>query len=327
MVAGVEGVPVVCASVAVQGADLPAVCPEADVTNTRVSLWPGRWPAIALDECVAKVEAAEPEDREQVKWDLPCLDCPEQMACLNAKRKELGPLLYDREILTRPRASESSLFPWELFERCLAEGEDLVSYYNKQMGVESRYGVASAWDLAWSERAGGDFLVRMTGRIDRQTGIKRLLDIERWQRISFDGQIDLITSSWARFRDDVVVIESTAAQQVWVQKVSSSSAVPVMGMQATDKRDFAAGVPSLIMQLENRRWEFPYRPGSYHFEHLHAFFAEAEAFGWTDGKLQGVGEHDDTVMAWWYLDRALTMMSIPPERREHHRGVVRGRYI
>ncbi len=33
--------------------------------------------------------------------------------------------------------------------------------------------------------------------------------------------------------------------------------------------------------------------------------AEFEAFGWNDGKLEGVGEHDDTVMCFWHLNWAI----------------------
>ena len=32
--------------------------------------------------------------------------------------------------------------------------------------------------------------------------------------------------------------------------------------------------------------------------------AEASQFGYIDGKLQGIGIHDDTVMAWWFAEEA-----------------------
>ncbi len=169
--------------------------------NTRVALWPERWPAIALQVCIDRVEAApDPAAKAAVRWALPCPDCPKNTACLNAKRKELGPLLYDREILTRPRTSESSLFPFETFEKLLRPTEALVPFWHKPFSLEHRYGVAQAWDLAWSERIGGDWLVCMTGYVDRQTGVRHLLDIERWQRISFDDQVQLIERSGRRSR-------------------------------------------------------------------------------------------------------------------------------
>ncbi len=91
-----------------RGNELPGqvMAPLESGVNTRNSLWPIRWPAIALQTCIDTVEAAPPELQSQVKWDLPCKTCPMNIACLNAKRKELGPLMYDREILTSPRTSE-----------------------------------------------------------------------------------------------------------------------------------------------------------------------------------------------------------------------------
>ncbi len=32
---------------------------------------------------------------------------------------------------------------------------------------------------------------------------------------------------------------------------------------------------------------------------------ECQQFGFVDGKLQGIGEHDDTVMAWWFCEEAI----------------------
>jgi hypothetical protein len=29
------------------------------------------------------------------------------------------------------------------------------------------------------------------------------------------------------------------------------------------------------------------------------------AFGWKDGQMVGLAEHDDLVLAWWFLDRAI----------------------
>lgn len=288
--------------------------PQATTTNTRTSLWPDRWPAIALQECIDKVEAAPVDQQAEVKWNLPCVDCPKNQACLNAKRKELGTLIYGREINTNPRSSESSLFPYEMFVPMLLDDESFVPYYNKPYSIESRYGVCSAWDLAWSEKSGGDYLVKMTGLIDRQTGKKRILDIGRWQRISFDDQIQLMGSEWAMFKDDLVVIESDAAQTIWYQHLERNSSVPVMPHNASQKKDFASGVPKLLIELEQQKWQFPYERGSHHHENMEIFLAEAEAFGWVDDKLEGVGEHDDTVMCWWHLSWGLDKLVVQSQQ-------------
>jgi hypothetical protein len=277
--------------------------------NTRVSLWADRWPAIALQECIDKVEAAHPDVKSKVKYDLPCSDCPASSRCLNSKRKELGPLLYDREIMTKPRSQESTLFNMELMGPLLRADRSFVPYWHKPFSLEHEYKVVQAWDLAWSEKIGGDYLVCMTGSVHLPTGQRQLLDLQRWQRISFDEQVQLIQAKWQAFNADAVIIESDAAQSIWSKHIGRNTSVPVKPHSAGGKRDLQSGVPSLLIMLENRKWEFPYERGSLRYDEMENFLAELEAFGWVDGKLEGVGEHDDTVMCWWHLNYGLNLFS------------------
>lgn len=272
------------------------------------ALWPERWPAVALVECVDKLNAVEVQERGVVEAELPCADCRANEACLTAKKKELGGLIFDREIKTKPRSSESSLFPRELFEKWLRPDQSFVPHYRKPMGVESRFAVVSAWDLAWSEKTGGDFLVKMTAKVDLRTGRRALLDIWRGQKLTFSQQVQLIQEEWAKYGDDLVVIESDASQQIWAQYLGEMSAVLVAKHSAGGKQDLSTGVPGLIMELDSGRWEFPFEKGSFHHDNMEVFLDECEAFGWKDGKLQGVGEHDDTVMCWYHLAYGCSLM-------------------
>lgn len=292
--------------------------------NTRTALWSSRWPAIALQECIDIVEAAPAEEQAEVKFNLPCAQCVKNTACLNAKRKELGSLMYSREILTHPRTSDSSLFPRDLFAPMLMRREVFVPFWHKPFSVEHEYAVVQAWDIAWSEKVGGDWLVAMTAYVHKVTGRRHLLAIKRWQRITFDDQVKLIEAEAQTYKADLVVIEDAAAQTVWKQHMAKNTAVPVIGHGAGDKTSLAQGVPGLLILLENRKWEFPYGPkGSYLRENMDVFLNEAEAFGWVDGKLQGVGEHDDTVMCWWHLNWGIDKY-VAMGTGETHRGVVPG---
>lgn len=292
--------------------------------NTRHSLWEDRWPAIALQECIDKVEEAPDELKVEVKRGLPCAECSEQSRCLNAKRKELGSLMYSREIQTDPRTSDSSLFPADLIGPMKNRGDTLVPFWRKPFSREHEYAVVQAWDLAWSERTGGDWLVFMCAMVHLPTGQKRLLDVQRWQAMSFPQQIELIKAKYSKYDTDLVVIEADAAQSIWSQQVTLSSDVPVLPHTSGGKGSFEMGVPSLIIQFENRKWEFPNQHDSYHQSELETFFTELEAFGWVDGKLQGVGEHDDTVMCFWHLNWGL-MKFTRESMSEQYRGVQDGR--
>jgi hypothetical protein len=290
------------------------------VVNTRSALWPERWPAIALQECVDKVEASPPELQSQVKFDLPCKACPKNTACLNAKRKELGPLMYDREILTKPRSSESSLFPYELFAPMLMRDQSLIGTWVAPYPTGDEFAIVQAWDFAWSEKVGGDWLVCMTGYVHLTSGRRHLIDVQRWQRLTFDEQCELIARKHYQARSDLVVLEGDAAQSIYKKHMAATTPVPVVQHNAGDgKNSLAKGVPALLILLENRKWEFPYAPG-YHREELDVFLAEMEAFGWVDGKLQGVGEHDDTVMAFWHLNWGMDQF-VSGGVSEQHRGV------
>lgn len=298
--------------------------PSTVVANTRTALWPTRWPAIALQACIDQVESVAPEERARVKFELPCQDCPLNTACLNGKRKELGSLMYDREILTNPRSSESSLFPLELFDPMLNRQAACVPYWQKPFSMEHEYAIVQAWDIAWSEKIGGDWLVCMTGYVHKPSGRRFLLEVERWRRKSFDEQVKMIEAKWQMFRSDAVVIETDAAQQVWAQHMSKNTGVPVIRHTGADKTNLQIGVPGLLILLENRKWEFPYEEGTYRHDEVVNFLSECEAFSWVDGHLEGVGEHDDTVMCWWHLNYGMDRMLFNAAGVESRRGVVPG---
>lgn len=295
--------------------------------NTQTALWPTRWPAIALQECIDRVEEEkDPLERARVKYELPCQDCVKNTACLNAKRKELGPLLYDREILTNPRSSESSLFPFETWEPMLRRDMALTPFWHKPFSLEHEYAVVQAWDIAFSEKIGGDYLVCETAMIHRPTGMRQMLDIERWQRLTFKEQVEMIERKWLQYQADLVVIEDDAHQQVWANHMSRETAVPVMRHGASGKSDFASGVPGLLILIQNRKWVLPYERGTHQHEEMKNMLeTEFPAFGWNDGKLEGVGEHDDTVMCFWHLNWGLDrMLHWGAGGTEAHRGNVPG---
>jgi hypothetical protein len=290
---------------------LPDVAPPSRQEHVALqSLWQQRWPAIALQECVDKVTAAPPTERRQVARDLPCAECPMNTGCLNAKKKELGPLLYAREILTKPRSQESTLFPFELFRPMLDTSLAQVPMYQKPEQQADDLLVVSGWDLAWSEKVGGDRLVRVTAVHDLRRRRKRLLNVQRYPAgLRYTEQCELIKAEHRRFNEDLVVIESDAAQIIWAQHLEQSSDVPVFRHTAGEKQHLQIGVPGLLIDFDNERWEFPYADGSFQFGEMENMLAEFEAFGWADGKLEGVGEHDDVVMAFWHCSHGLKVLS------------------
>lgn len=274
--------------------------------NTRTSLWPDRWPAIAKQECIDVVESAPVELQEEAKRNLPCMDCELNTACLNGKRKELGPLLFGREFNTEALSSEASLFPFSLFAPMLRTDLGMVPHYRKPYGIEQHLIVVSGWDIAWSEKVGGDWLVRCTAVLDLRTNKRTLLDIHRYpQGLRYSEQLERIKEAHQLYQEDLVVIEGDAAQVIWKQGLDEQSDVPVIKHTAGTKQDLRVGVPGLLIDLDAKRWIFPYSNTQRGFDMMRTFLAECGAFGWHDGKLEGVGEHDDCVLSWWHCSWGL----------------------
>lgn len=288
--------------------------------GSKVGLWANRRPRVSLQVCVDAIESVPPEDQDELRFMLPCERCPEGPngvgACLVGKRKEIGPLLYDRELLTTPRGETSSLFSYgrllPMFDPTMA----CVPSFHPENRLD--YYVVTGWDIAWSEKAGGDYLAKSTGAYNRKTGNKRILDMQKWARLSFRQQILLMAVDHMRYGTDLVVIEEEGAQSVWIQEVGTLhdhpnmaksaglsmrelEAVPVLGHGADEKRDFLVGVPGLLLDIERKAWTIPMMEGTHNHEAIEDWLVEMEAFGWSDDKLEGVGEHDDRVMAFWHM--------------------------
>jgi hypothetical protein len=307
--------------------DDPVLAPERPpltAVNSRVSLWPNRWPAIALEICVEKVEEAPLHARAEVKRNLPCKTCPANTRCLVAKQREQGPLLYGREMLTEPRSQEASLFPRSLMAPMLDPSRGCFPHYVRPAGFERVEWVVSAWDLAWSEKIGGDYLCKITGVFNLRSGRKRVIDINRWQGLTYQQQCELIVQQHRLFNDNAVVLESDAAQVIWAQTLERTSDVPVLRHAAgDDKQSLHIGVPALLIDFANQRWSFPYLTGGLRVDEVENLLIELGAFGYNNGKLEGVGEHDDTVMSLWHLWWGLGLAG--GTMQEYRAGVTAGR--
>lgn len=304
--------------------NLAEVLASPHVSEDPNALWATKRPTIARQACVDFMVGKSFADEVH----LPCggdpgggEGCPENQSCLVAKRKEVGSLMYDREFLTTPRAATSSLFPRERMEPSLRYDQSLVPRFGRH---SNRFWVVNGWDVAWSERTGGDYLAKISAVLDRKTGRKKLLDINRWQALTFRQQVGLMKQEHLVYHANLTVIEEAGAQSIWTQEtrhegeeedvqildpdahgktlemLGQLKGIAAVGHPAGDKKDFVKGVPGLILDLERRVWEMPMLEGSYHHEEMLNFLIELEAFGWHDDKLEGVGEHDDTVMAWWH---------------------------
>ncbi|MAD95890.1 MAG: hypothetical protein CMB99_01045 [Flavobacteriaceae bacterium] len=241
---------------------------------------------------------------------------------LDRKRKLLGSALrWSREFLCQPISDEASLFPSWLFDTpgvkqpyAMGIGGD----YWESRNMDVFMGV----DLAMSASTGADYFVVFVMAVDRMTKDRYLVDIIRLKGLGYQSQVDVITRASEKYSPGLVFCEANQFQRVITDHVVRTSTVPIKafytsgnsrqsitsqrrGMTKTyvaNKNALDQGVPSLRMLFENSKIKIPWHPDTRPaVEH---WIGEMQAFGWADGKLQGVGAHDDTVMAMWICDKA-----------------------
>ncbi len=255
------------------------------------ALWETRYPLIALPDTCNEI----------------CEQCQafiEGLGCLRQKRLEIGPIAYDKEFLSKPRSNISSLFPSWLMEQNYDHEAVMVHHY------DGRWETVTGWDIARSEKIGADYLVGFTLGFDAQTQKRHVLNITREKGKTFQEQIDMIAEHHARYHEEYIIIEADMNQDLWVEQGKKQyPGLPVYSHYTRGtKKDLKNGIPSLLIPLENKLYVIP-RADEYSKEMTDIWMGEALAFGWEEDKLEGVGEHDDTIIAWWKAEIGIRRLS------------------
>ena len=224
--------------------------------------------------------------------------------CLRQKKNEIGSIAYDKEQLCNPRSNISSLFPSWLMKQNYADSAVIVDSY------AGEWSVVTGWDIARSEKVGADYLVGFTIGYDHGSKVRTVLNITREKGISFKKQIDLIAAHYSKYQDKYIIIEADMNQDLWVEMGKERyPGLPVFSHYTRGiKRDLQNGVPSLLVPLENKLYRIP-RGDQRSREMTDIWMGEALSFGWENDKLEGVGEHDDTIIAWWKAEIGIKKLS------------------
>lgn len=219
--------------------------------------------------------------------------------------REAEPGMFAREYQNDPRDYRASLFPRALTEAAIEAGGELVlvpSYRHRAGEL-----VVLGADLALSGAVGADYTVIMVSAWDVATGTRRLLAAYRVRGMDIDQQVGLLRELCITYQVDAGVIEDNGFQRFVVQELRRYPETRhVVGHTTTrtGKADVAFGIPSIKFALRSKLWVIPSGDaGSRRFARV--WQSELAAFGWRDGTLRGIGEHDDTVMATWFSELAV----------------------
>jgi hypothetical protein len=224
------------------------------------------------------------------------------LAQLREKKKEIGPIAFAREIMCLAINDDISIFPTYLFPPLF--DETLTLRPTKEMIEQRGWTIFQGIDIARSASVGADYFVIFTIAKDRQ-GTRYLVDIHRSKGLSFRKQLEQIAIEANKYDPSLIYIEANVMQQVYSDEMRRMTDLPIKDFitTAVNKYPLDKGVPGLRITLENEKFVIP-RGDEYSRVVTDIWMEECSQFGWVDGKLQGIGTHDDTVMAWWFADEA-----------------------
>lgn len=223
---------------------------------------------------------------------------------LAKKKREIGAVEYTREFLLRPVSDDTSLFPDELFEGPPFEQMQLKigmpwEYWDR-LGVT----IYQAVDFAISASSGADFFVIWTVGVDDQ-GNRWLIDLERHQGATYKKQKSRINAKGQKYHPALILLEDNQMQAIYGQELKEETDLPIVTHQTgVEKHSLSKGVPMLRTLLENRKYRCP-RGDAESVEITDIWIDELHNISVIDGKVQSVGEHDDTVMASWLAEKAI----------------------
>jgi hypothetical protein len=236
---------------------------------------------------------------------------------LQRRRQEMGSLAYDKEYLVTPRSDTSSLFPFELFENNFAPEETMRS--SCEPGPEGLI-VATGWDFAIGLSGDTDYNVGYTAAVDRE-GFRHILDITRVRHLKdYQAILNLVKKKAEAYHPGLIILETVNFQVIFKQALEIERIPSRIEGHKTgrEKADLEEGVPGLRILLEQGKYRIP-RGDPISRNKTDTWISECSAFGWQDDKLGGVGEHDDTVMAWWFCELALSRLM---EKRRRSGAVI-----
>lgn len=220
------------------------------------------------------------------------------------KKSEIGPIRFTREFLCEPISDDMSLFPSYLFVGETVEQFTLTLGMPKafwdEMGVTIFIGV----DFALSSSVQADYTVIWVMGLDSY-GNRWIIDIVRGKGMPYQMQLSKINELGKKYEAALVYLEANQAQRIFGDELIRTTDLPIkLFTTGVEKNALDKGVPSLRVLLENRKFRIP-RGDARSIELTNLWREEMNNFTFTEGKLQSVGSHDDTVMAAWICDQAI----------------------
>lgn len=213
------------------------------------------------------------------------------LATLKAREREIGKLSFSREFLCLPMDDGASLFPYKVISKAFDPIATLPKTYEGG-------NIFIGFDPAISAEIGADGTAAITILKDDLENMW-ILDVFYEVGIDMKTQQDKLKELNARYKPTRIFIESNAYQKVLFQELKRTTAMPVMPHRTgKQKNDFNKGVPRIRTMFDNGKIKIP-RGDDDSIDRTQPLIDQLMAFGYANGKVMGVGDHDDLVMALW----------------------------
>lgn len=221
---------------------------------------------------------------------------------LDEKKREVGSTRFTREYLCVPIADTNSLFPESIVSENYRTDLSLVTEMTP--ALRNEYQLFTGVDLALSATVGADYTVVTTIGVDKHKN-RRLFDIRRFKGRPMTDQLREIENVYRTYHPQKIFIEDNQFQRVFRDELVRTTDLPVEGFTTTAsaKNSLERGVPSLQVLFENRKWMIP-RATERDRRITDELIHELRCFTYVNGKLQGLGAHDDCVMSLWIANEA-----------------------
>lgn len=223
-------------------------------------------------------------------------------ATIMEKKESQGNLIFSREILCKPIASDSTIFPIELLNNAFFNMHDFVLVSNRDSYAKKFDIVIVGCDFAMSGNVGADWSVYTVWGVDDDK--MYLMYMYRAKGASYTEQIAQLKWINANFSPSCMMFENNNFQQIFVEQ-GSNEGLPVMGHHTSGmKNDLRNGWPGLAIMFAHGQIKIPV--GNQTSKDVaDMFISEFTSIAFTDDGLRSVSEHDDIVSS-TYLSKQAT---------------------
>lgn len=214
-------------------------------------------------------------------------------------KKSLGSIVFAREHLVSPISDGSSLFPWEYLEKAFVGMENIDFVENIESYPFKMVKVGIGIDFAISGAIGADNSVFAVVGIDSMDNY-HLIHITKLHGASHNEQVSTIVSLNQRFKPNKITAESNGFQSILIDLVRQRGVknIETFTTTAGNKKDLYSGLPSLSAIFERGQMKIPYKEGKTRdLTNWVCGEFNSISFNEDNGKLESVGEHDDSAMA------------------------------